>query len=56
MDQVIEYLWAAGYDLPPETVILKGRDVGKTTQSIALLPAPRRGKKAARAKRQKAPK
>ncbi len=53
MDPTIEYLWAAGYDLPPETIILKGRDAGKTTQSIVLLPTPRRGKKAARAKRQK---
>jgi len=52
----MQHLWAAGYNLPPETVILKGRDVGKTTQSIDLLPVPRRGKKAARAKRQKASK
>lgn len=48
MDLTIEYLWAAGYDLPPETL-----------PKPAIKPAPvpaRRGKKAARAKRQKAEK
>lgn len=42
------YLWAAGYDLPPETTTLKPRDVGKTTTAV-----PRRGKRAARAKRER---
>lgn len=42
MDQVIEYLWAAGYDLPPETIPQPKPETLK-----------RRGKKAARAKRQK---
>ena len=38
MDATYEYLWAAGYDLPPEP---------------KPMPAPRRGKKAAKAKRAK---
>jgi hypothetical protein len=42
MDPTIEYLWAAGYDLPPET-----------TPKPASPQPKRRGKKAARAKRQK---
>lgn len=48
MDLTITHLWAAGYDLPPETL-----------PKPAVKPAgaaPRRGKKAARAKRQKVPK
>jgi hypothetical protein len=40
MDATIEYLWAAGYDLPPDT-----------KKTILPLVTPRRGKKAARAKR-----
>jgi len=40
MDAAYEYLWAAGYDLPPEPKSLP-------------VPAPRRGKKAAKAKRAK---
>ena len=45
MDLTYMHLWAAGYDLPPETI-----------PKPAIKPAPiiRRGKKAARAKRQKA--
>lgn len=46
MDLTYQYLWAAGYDLPPETL-----------PKLADKPTPqpiRRGKKAARAKRQKA--
>lgn len=39
------YLWAAGYSLPPETIV---KPVDKPAQ-----PAPRRGKKAARAKRER---
>jgi hypothetical protein len=45
MDYVMQYLWAAGYDLPPETSNAPKSDGVK-----------RRGKKAARAKRQKAAK
>lgn len=45
MDATVEYLWAAGYDLPPE---------GKSIVAKPAEPAPRRGKKAARAKREKA--
>lgn len=44
MDLTIMHLWAAGYDLPPETL---PKPVAKPE------PIPRRGKKAARAKRQK---
>ncbi len=55
MDATLEYLWAAGYDLPPETfgavkihasTVLTAIDCGKVPK--------RRGKKAAQAKRQKA--
>jgi hypothetical protein len=45
MDLTYEYLWAAGYDLPPETL---PKPADKPATPIA-----RRGKKAARAKRQK---
>lgn len=46
MDPTYEYLWAAGYDLPPDTI---------PKPVIKPLPLPhRRGKKAARAKRQRA--
>jgi hypothetical protein len=44
MDPTVEYLWAAGYDLPPEP----------SPEIVAKPDLPRRGKKAARAKRQKA--
>lgn len=46
MDYVMQHLWAAGYDLPPET----------PPEIVAKPDLPRRGKKAARAKRQKADK
>jgi len=45
MDPTVEYLWAAGYDLPPETIPQPKPETPK-----------RRGKKAAQAKRQKAAK
>lgn len=46
MDLTYEYLWAAGYDLPPKSL---------PQPAVKPVPAPpRRGKKAARAKRQKA--
>lgn len=48
MDLTYEYLWAAGYDLPPDT---KSKPAEKPAAEL-----PRRGKKAARAKRQKAAK
>lgn len=48
MDPTIEYLWAAGYDLPPDTL-------SKPASKLAV-GLPRRGKKAAKAKRQKAAK
>lgn len=48
MDPTIEYLWAAGYDLPPNTP-------SKPAETPAA-DIPRRGKKAAKAKRQKAAK
>ncbi len=44
MDLAYEYLWAAGYDLPPET-----KPVIKPAE-----PPKRRGKKAAKAKRARA--
>lgn len=48
MNLAYEYLWAAGYDLPPETL---------PKPVVKPAPAPKkRGKKAARAKRQKAAK
>jgi len=43
MDFAMQYLWAAGYDLPPET----------SPQPETQAPK-RRGKKAARVKREKA--
>lgn len=46
MDLTYQYLWAAGYDLPPETL---PKPAVKPAEPIH-----RRGKKAARAKRQKA--
>jgi hypothetical protein len=46
MDPTYEYLWAAGYDLPPETV---SKPVSKPAE-----PPKRRGKKVARAKRARA--
>jgi hypothetical protein len=45
MDPAYFHLWAAGYTLPPET-LPKPADKPAT-------PAPRRGKKAARAKRER---
>jgi len=45
MDYVMQHLWAAGYDLPPDTPPEPKPDAPK-----------RRGKKAAQAKRQKAAK
>lgn len=45
MDIDILHLWAAGYDLPPDT---------PTKPVTTPVVAPRRGKKAAKAKRQKA--
>jgi hypothetical protein len=53
MDLTYEYLWAAGYDLPPDTLIIKPRDAGKTT-AVGVLAVVRRGKKAAKAKRARA--
>lgn len=55
MEVAYEHLWAAGYDLPPDATILKPRDGGKTT-ALPMVVAPRRGKKVAKAKRQKASK
>lgn len=46
MDPTLEYLWAVGYDLPPA----KPQPVPQS----ATVAAPRRGKKAAAAKRRKA--
>lgn len=46
MDPTLEYLWAVGYDLPPA-------HPQPVPQATALAP-PRRGKKAAAAKRRKA--
>jgi hypothetical protein len=43
MDYVMQHLWAAGYDLPPEI-----------SPEVAPVTPKRRGKKAAKAKRQKA--
>ncbi len=61
MDLTYEYLWAAGYDLPPEDRAYQGGKplVGALSSDLkfgVFVPAPpisRRGKKAARAKRQK---
>ncbi len=55
MDLTYMHLWAAGYDLPPETY-----GAGKIPASTVLIAIDcdktpkRRGKKAAQAKRQKA--
>lgn len=46
MDLTITHLWAAGYDLPPETL---PKPAVKPAE-----PVQRRGKKAARAKRARA--
>lgn len=60
MDLTYEYLWAAGYDLPPEDRVYQGgKPILKALDSDLKFgefspAAPRRGKKAARAKRQKA--
>lgn len=56
MDLAYEHLWAAGYDLPPETSkVLSGMPFGPWRPAGPLLPveakSPRRGKKAAKAKR-----
>jgi hypothetical protein len=47
MDITYEYLWAAGYDLPPETLV---KPASKPAE-----PQKRRGKKAARDKRARKP-
>jgi hypothetical protein len=53
MDPTFEYLWAAGYDLPPDTITtVKPASVGMTTAAPVLIV--RRGKKAAKAKRARA--
>lgn len=59
MDAAYEYLWAAGYDLPPETqrgIVSVQQGDGTWTAYAATTvpdPKPRRGKKAAKAKRAK---
>jgi hypothetical protein len=57
MDQTYEYLWAAGYDLPPETPKVLSTEVaeGLVAYEVAPPPPKRRGKKAARAKRERTP-
>jgi hypothetical protein len=60
MDPTYEYLWAAGYDLPPDDSYAKGGqplagalDSKLQFGTFTAATPPRRGKKAARAKRQK---
>ncbi len=58
MDLTYMHLWAAGYDLPPETAVtVAGAKliVSNTANGLKSydVSTPRRGKKAARAKRQK---